>query len=253
VWQLAGFFNSVHRDHEPVSVKQNQVASSGLVQVQNLTVAYDEHKEILKDLNYTLHQGEFYCLVGPSGIGKSTFVCALLDLLSPKRGGVFFNRNIIKDLNDVGYLPQSLDLFSGSLADNIAYPHTPDENKVWQALAAVGIKDLVSGFVDQIHMKVGRGGSDLSGGQTQLIFLARLAYHDFPFYIIDEGTSALDPEIEKKIYEFLLEKVKQGTTVLMISHRPTAYNYKLKFITLKDGKLIEQLTPQAEPFPEQTK
>jgi ABC-type multidrug transport system fused ATPase/permease subunit len=146
-------------------------------------------------------------------------------LTRPDSGRVWVNRS-------VAYLPQSSQLMSGTLLDNIVYPAaTGDRSKAARALVDVGLDD----FVESLEMPVG----NLSGGQIQRVFLARLIYLDAKIVLVDEGTSALDPEIEQAVYTSLRKLAASGACVVMIAHRLSALEHCDEVLLMNSGKICE--------------
>ena len=182
--------------------------------VSNLNFSYQEDsKKVINGFSYDFRKASFYCICGPSGVGKSTLLKLILGLLKADSGEIKLNK-AFKEENPIGYLPQNVQIFPGSIAENIIYPSTElNENELQNAIRKVRLDSFVDSLPQKIFTRLGFGSEqELSGGQAQRLMLARLFYHNFPIVVVDEGTSALDPELEKIIYHYLIElknKVQQ--------------------------------------------
>lgn len=208
---------------------------------EQLSMQYpNAHKPALSEFSYQFEKGQIYCIVGPSGAGKSTLFQIILKLLNPDKGRLIFPHDNTADIPiQIGYMPQDLMLMSGTLAENITYPDaTGDSRSILSALEQVGIRQFVEDLPEGINTRVGKEGLGLSGGQVQRVILSRLFYHHYSLILFDEGTSALDPEVEQVVYKGL-EKLKGlGSTVIMIAHRLSATKIADAVLTLKNGKLV---------------
>ncbi|MBI2603150.1 MAG: ABC transporter ATP-binding protein [Deltaproteobacteria bacterium] len=187
--------------------------------LENVRARYPgETNDALRGISLKCENGKIYCIQGPSGSGKSTLFNVILGSLLPYEGQVIFHPSVTK--NKIGYLPQDPLLFHGSVAANVTYPDREvDEDKLKLSLEAVELWDFVEGLPQGFHTLVGGKGREVSGGQVQRLHLARLLYHSYLLILIDEGTSALDPENERLVCKTLSRQAKAGAVVLMISHR----------------------------------
>lgn len=210
------------------------------VEVRGATVRYPgAESPALIDFSYTFEAGKIYCLAGPSGAGKSTVFNLLLGLVEPTVGTLAYRCDQAAADSLVCYVPQKVLLFPGTVAENVAYPlESFDQAKVEAALAKVGMTEAVKSLPLGIHALVGEGGSGISGGQAQRLLLARLWYHKKPFVLVDEGTSALDPEIEREIHALLRDLAKEGAVVVTIAHRKSAAAAADHVLELSLGRLV---------------
>lgn len=239
--RLASLRNGLRKHAVPVLSLNCAVASRPRVVCSNLSVRYENAQtDALKNFSYTFDAGKLYCLVGPSGAGKSTLCQLLLGLNQPSSGRLCFEYPGHKAIGEnIAYLPQKIQLLPGTLGENIAYPHANfDVNKAQEALQRVGLSRLVSTLPNGLDEPVGEGGRGLSGGQAQRIYLARLWYHHADFVLVDEGTSALDPEVESLVFDLLRDLVKRGSIVVMIAHRMAAAAIADELLLLRDGELV---------------
>lgn len=237
------------RSHMTPNVRANfkvSVSPQVFIAAENVFASYPERTEdALVDVSFRFGGGRIHCLCGPSGAGKSTLFQLLLGTLSPSKGSI--SLGLPKDLKverAISYLPQNAPLFPGSLLENIFWPHSAgDEKRAAECLAQVGLTPLLQELPEGPNTLVGEGGRALSGGQSQRLHLARISYHHANIYLIDEGTSALDPELEKLVFEMLRRLAKRGAAVIMIAHRMAAADMADEILLLKNGRL----TAHGEP------
>lgn len=193
------------------------------ITLKNVHFAYVKTKPILQDFNLTIKKGEKVAFVGESGAGKSTLVDLIIGIYKPQAGQVLVdnvpitNHNLRAWRKKIGYIPQSIYLFDGSVADNVAFGSAFDEERIKQACQ----KAQILQFLEQhngIYTRVGEGGILLSGGQKQRIGIARAIYDDPEILVLDEATSALDNQTEANIMEQIYD-VASNKTLLVIAHR----------------------------------
>ncbi|TLD80665.1 ABC transporter ATP-binding protein [Helicobacter sp. MIT 11-5569] len=192
------------------------------ITLKNLHFNYQE-KPILQGINLTIQKGEKVAFIGESGSGKSTLVDVMIGLLNPKRGeilvdGIKINTNNLKSWRaKVGYIPQNVYLFAGSVAENVAFGRDFDAEKMIAVLKSANIYDFLM-QKEGLDTQVGDGGIALSGGQKQRIAIARALYGDPEILVLDEATSALDAQVEAKIMEEIY-KIAKHKTLFIIAHR----------------------------------
>jgi len=192
------------------------------IKVNNLSFSYGQI-DIIKRINFTINKGEKIAFIGESGSGKSTLVDLICGVLQPKEGtitidGIILNQdNIFSWRKKIGYIPQSIYLFDGSVAENITFGREYNEPKLLEVLKQANVYDFIM-QKDGLNTQVGEGGIQLSGGQKQRIGIARALYGNPEILILDEATSALDTNTESMIMEEIY-KVSQNKTLLIIAHR----------------------------------
>lgn len=220
------------RQLEAIDFKQHEDENKVVI-LRDIHLKYPGHEsEALKGINLDFEKGKIYCLCGPSGAGKSSLFSILLGLLEPSKGDVSFSRKLNR--SSIGYLPQTMTLAPATLGENISYPDLPrDSHSVRKALNAASVGELSTAMKDQSS----QGTSNLSGGQLQRLFLARLFYKKFPIILIDEGTSALDPENEAAIYKSIRSLADEGSAVVMIAHRASSMEMADEVLVLDGGEL----------------
>lgn len=216
----------IHNDlmYDAEKLQDAPVVYNQSLQLDHISFEYDESKPVLRDINLTIHKGEKIAFIGESGSGKSTLIDLITGLYRPKHGtitvdGVPLNESNIKAWRSkIGYIPQSIYLFDGTVVQNVAFGRKVDEEKIRHVLRQANILDFLETDHDGIHTMVGDGGIKLSGGQRQRIAIARALYSDPEVLVLDEATSALDTDTEAKIMEEIY-KISETKTLIVIAHR----------------------------------
>lgn len=179
----------------------------------------------IKEMDFDIGPGEFLAVIGPSGSGKSTLGMVLAGLLEPSAGQILIGDRDLADLDPadfrsrIGYVDQNSGLMSGSILENIRFGNTEASlEQVRQAAEEAGIDEFISGLPMKYETILGVGGTGISGGQRQRIALARVLVKKPQILILDEATSAVDPETEREIFD----RVKSsGVTLVVLGHRTT--------------------------------
>ena len=210
----------------------------------------DNDKNVLADINFEVRAGERVALVGPSGGGKTT-LCNLIPRFYNVSGGriLIDGQNITRLTQhslreNIGMVQQDVYMFSGTIADNIAYglPGATAE-KVIEAARLAGAHDFITQLPDGYGTFVGERGVKLSGGQKQRISIARVFLKNPPILILDEATSALDNESERLVQQSL-EKLSEGRTTFTIAHRLTTIRNATTIWVLTENGIVEKGTHQ---------
>ncbi len=221
----------------------------GDIQFDNVSFRYGTRATIFESLNLTIKKGTFTAIVGESGSGKTTII-SLLHRLYPLNGGCirignnnisnFSNRSLRKAMACV---PQEIELFTGTIAENIAPAElTPDMNKILEVCSNLGMSKFIESLPGGFNAMLGEHGSKLSGGQRQLIAIARAMYMNPDILILDEATSSLDPITESHIQCTLSEFIRSGRTLIVIAHRLSTIRRADIIYVLDKGQVVESGT-----------
>ena len=232
---------------EPVDVKDAEDAYEmpddikGEVEYRNVTFAYEEGKNILENVSFTVKPGENIALVGPTGAGKTTIVNLLSRFYDLTGGAVLIDGNDISKVTlhslreKMGIMMQDSFIFSGTIEDNIRYGKLDaTEEEIRAAARTVCADDFIMGLEKGYKTEMTEGGTQLSGGQRQLISFARTLISDPKILILDEATSSIDAKTEKELQKGLHELLK-GRTSFIIAHRLSTIKNcdKIMFISNK--------------------
>ncbi len=228
-------------DRERVATKSKEIYFNSSIELRNVTFEYLEGHVVIDNVNLSITKGDRVAFIGSSGSGKTTLIDLIIGLYLPLKGQIFIdgkpldNEYLRSWRHRIGYVPQNIYLFDGSVAQNVAMRSTYDEEFVIKALKKANIYH----FFEQkegILTKVGDAGIALSGGQRQRVAIARALYDDPDVIVLDEATSALDEETEKAVMEELYG-ITQDKTLIIISHRLSTISKCNKVYSLEKGKV----------------
>jgi ABC-type multidrug transport system fused ATPase/permease subunit len=198
----------------------------GLIAFENVGFAYPNRPQLLSHFNLTIAAGETIALTGPNGAGKTTLAHLLMRFIEPSEGRICIDGYDISAVSlnslrsQIGLVAQNTLLFSGTVADNIAYGrHFASMEDIKKAAKAARADQFIENLPDQYETRIGDQGIRLSGGQRQRLSLARTLLKDPPILILDEATAMFDPEGEQSFIEQCHELLHQRT-VILITHRP---------------------------------
>lgn len=219
-------------------------APRGRLQADRLSVVPPGAGEpVLQQVSFALEPGDVLGVLGPSGSGKSSLARALTGVWAPSDGtvrldGAELDRYDLTSLGrHLGYLPQSIDLFEGSVAENIARFGAVDAAQVVQAATLAGVHELVLRLPQGYDTPLGDAGAGLSGGQKQRIALARALYGDPALVVLDEPNAFLDEAGEQALVQAVQRLRERGSTVVMVTHRGSTLNVANKLLVLRDGRV----------------
>ena len=214
----------------------------GALQVEQLVAgAPGNPTPILRGVQFALAPGEVLAVVGPSAAGKTTLARLLVGLWPAAMGKVRLDGVDVQTWNKaelgphVGYLPQGVELFEGTLAENIARFGEVDMDKVQAAARAVGLHEFILSLAQGYDSPVGRDGAMLSGGQRQRVALARALYDEPVFVVLDEPNSSLDEAGDAALAQAITQLKARGTTFVVMTHRTSVLAVADKMLVLREG------------------
>ncbi|MBK7900078.1 MAG: type I secretion system permease/ATPase [Azonexus sp.] len=196
---------------------------------------------ILKGVSFNLAAGEFLGVIGPSGSGKSTLVRLLTGVWSPQAGAIRLDGAEVGHWDaealgrQIGYLPQDIELFPGTVAENIARMGPVDDAAVIEAAQAAGVHSLILGLPEGYATEIGINGENLSGGQRQRVALARALYGRPQLVVLDEPNANLDADGDQALLASLDRLKQAGVTAVMVCHKPSLLARADRLLILKEG------------------
>ena len=219
------------------------VVSKGRIEIRNVSFSYDGEREVLHDVSVTVEPDQTVALVGHSGSGKSTLINFMPRFYDPDRGRILIDGQDIRDVTleslrrQTAYVSQDVILFNDTIKNNIRYgtPDATDEEVVAAAKAAAA-DTFIRQMDDGYDTVLGEQGSGLSGGQRQMISIARAMLKNAPILLLDEATSALDSQSEK-IVQDSLEVLMKGRTSLVIAHRLSTIINADRIYVFNEGRI----------------
>ena len=269
VWKQIGSTRSAYERLTQL-LEQNPAREAGMalpkpkgaIAVENVTAVPPGGKiPVIKGLSFSLAAGEVLGIIGPSGSGKSTLARLLVGVWPAAAGKVRLDGADVYLWNKdelgphIGYLPQDIELFAGTVSENIARFGEINADKVILAAKRAGVHEMILNMPEGYDTPLGDGGAGLSGGQKQRLGLARTMYDDPSLIVLDEPNSNLDDVGEQALLAALVDLKKRGKTIILITHRTSIISVTTKLLLLQDGsaklfgptsQVIEQLSKQQQ-------
>ena len=240
--RLNELLKKVPQEEEPMQLPDPE----GNIRVENILVVPPGGKiPVVKGVNFAVEKGQLIGVIGPSGAGKSTLARALLGVWPIHSGKVRLDGADIAQWDRealgsfIGYLPQDVELFEGTISENIARFGTVDPNKVIAAAMKADVHEFILRMPAGYDTVISGSGGVLSGGERQRIGLARALYGDVRLVVLDEPNSNLDDQGEQALMNALITLKSEQVTVLIISHRPSVLKVVDQIILMKEGVLVD--------------
>ena len=237
--RLDNFFKKISED-PPVIMELPP--PSGQISLEHVTFGIrTSNKVILKDVSFSLAAGETLGIVGPSASGKSSLARLLVGVWKPLQGvirmdGADISSGTAERLGQyIGYLPQDIELFAGTIAENIARLDEPDSEQVIAAATMAGLHEIILQMPNGYDTQIGEGGAILSGGQRQRIGFARALYGSPRLLVLDEPNASLDTAGETALINALVQIKNAGITTILITHNPNYLSHMAKLLILQSG------------------
>ncbi len=217
----------------------------GEIRLEGLSATAEGRKTpILDDLTVMFPSGKVTVILGPSGSGKSTLARCIVGVWPDKKGAVLLDGEPVESWDrmelgpHIGYLPQDVELFDGSIAENIARFAEVDSQKVIEAAKRTGIHEMIVRLPRGYNTQIGEAGGSLSGGQRQRLGLARAMYGNPALLVLDEPNANLDDAGERSLLDAVRDLKKAGKTVLLVTHRPSAFAAADLLVVMQKGKIV---------------
>lgn len=218
----------------------------GNISFENVAFRYGSRKEVFSSLNLSIEKGKTTAVIGESGSGKTTLVSLLQHIYPIQSGRIRIGEYDIAQIDNkslrrlVGTVPQQIELFAGTIIENIAIGDLqPDMKRIVDLVEQLGLKDFIERLPNGYMTYIGEHGASLSGGERQRIAIARALYKEPEILIFDEATSSLDSISERYVKQTLDELARRGKTVIVIAHRLSTVKNADIIVVLDNGKVAE--------------
>jgi ATP-binding cassette subfamily B multidrug efflux pump len=229
-----------------VGEKHILCAFENIIEFKNLSFFYEDENWVLKDLNFQIKKGERIALVGETGGGKTSVISLLLKYYSPQDGDILIDGRSLANIDRhslrsrIGFVPQDVILFPGSILDNLRlFDAAIPDDTIYRAAKRAKIHQRIMDLPDGYKTNIIEQGINLSFGERQLISYTRALVFDPEILILDEATSSVDPESERLVQQGLKELLK-GRTAIIIAHRLTTTRLADRVLVIHKGKLVEE-------------
>lgn len=218
---------------------------TGDIEFENVTFSYGSRAPVINDFNLVIQPGQKIAIVGESGSGKTTLVKLLMRFMDCTNGKITLSKFDIKDINQytirnkIAYIPQNIELFTGSVLENIKIGNEDATYEdVILACRRAGAHEFINRLPNRYNSYVEEGGANFSGGEKQRLAIARALLSDPDIYIFDEATSNLDSFSEQQIHRLMFQKI-QGKTTIIIAHRLSTITNCDLICFMEKGKILE--------------
>ena len=219
--------------------------AKGKIEFKNVTFKYNNNAVVLDDISLTVNEGETLALVGPTGVGKTTFISLVSRFYDPTGGVIEIDGHDIKKVtqsslrNNISAVLQDVFLFNGTIYDNIKYGcENASYEDVINAAKAANAHEFIMKTENGYDTYIGERGVRLSGGQKQRLSIARAVLRNTPILILDEATAAVDTQTERLIQQSI-DKISKNRTTIIIAHRLSTVKNADKIAVLSEGKITE--------------
>jgi len=219
----------------------------GEIRFKDVGFRYGTRTTVFEKMNLNIRQGSVTAIVGESGSGKTTLLSLLQNIYPLLHGHITIGEMDIRYISSdslrrlVSVVPQQIDLFSGTVLENIAVgEYEPDIQPIIEICRTIGILEFIENLPNGFKTQLGENGASLSGGQRQRIAIARALYKDPEILILDEATSALDSLSEQSVQKAVYGLRERGKTVILIAHRLSTVLKADKIVVMKAGYVIEE-------------
>jgi ATP-binding cassette subfamily C protein LapB len=217
----------------------------GLLELDKVVFAYSRDRQALEVPALQIRPGERVAILGTVGSGKSTLIKVMSGLYKPTQGTVHLDKIDVMQLapefvrEHVGYLPQDIRLFQGTLRDNLILGlPLPSDSQILRAAALTGLDQIIQQHPKGLELEITEGGRGLSGGQRQLVGLTRLLLAQPSIMLLDEPTASMDAQTEVRVMTHLFQEVKPNSTLVIVTHKPNFLPLVQRIIVVDRGRIV---------------
>jgi ATP-binding cassette subfamily C protein LapB len=217
----------------------------GQIRLDKTVFAYGEGKPSLDVPALTIQPAERIAILGSIGSGKSTLIKILSGLYQPKSGSVFLDGVDMTQLapefvrEQIGYLPQDVRLFQGTLRDNLTLGlASPSDSQILRVAAMTGLDQVIQGHPKGLELEISEGGKGLSGGQRQLVGLSRMLLLQPRIMLLDEPTASMDGQTENRIIQHLFRELAPESVLVVVTHKPALLTHVGRVIVVDQGRVV---------------
>lgn len=233
-------------EQEKEEYNENEIAADemGDICFKDVSFRYGSRQTVYEEANFSIKKGKITAITGNSGSGKSTIASLIQKLYRPQSGSISignYNINTLRTKSLITIVPQHIELFAGSIIENIAVgQYNPDTKQVIEACRKTGLHDFIESMPNQYQTYIGENGMSLSGGQRQKLAIARALFRNPKIYILDEATSALDAANIAQVKNVIFSLKSAGKTIILITHQEEMKKIADEVLVVKEGKVNQQ-------------
>lgn len=240
--------DSSFSNEESSNFAMNHEGFSGTISASGIFLKYPNKSNFaLANIDLQVDSGEFVAITGKSGAGKTSLIDVLLGVIEPSSGAIFLSdlppkQTILKWPGAIGYVPQNVEIFQGTIKENLSFGYEPDqvpEAQFWKALKMAQLDEFVRSLDGQLDALIGERGANISGGQRQRLGIARALITNPKLLVLDEATSALDSQTEAE-FTAAIQALKGEVTLVVIAHRLSTIKNADHILEMKSGKFVSE-------------
>lgn len=217
----------------------------GQLKLDQVAFAYGPGQPSLQIASLTIEPGQRVAIIGSIGSGKSTLIKILSGLYKPQQGSIYLDGLDVTQLapefvrEHIGYLPQDVRLYQGTLRDNLTLGlPSPGDSQILRAAAMTGLDRVIQNHPKGLELEISEGGRGLSGGQRQLVGLTRMLLQQPRIMLLDEPTASMDNQLESRVMQHLFEEIPKDSALIVVTHKPALLVHIERLIVVDQGRIV---------------